>query len=246
MAWGTANAKSVTLSFWVRSSLTGQFGGAIVNSSLNRSYAYSYTINAANTWEYKTVVISGDTTGTWLTTTGVGVQVRFSLGAGTNYQKTAGSWVASDGISSTGSTNVVSTNGATWYVTGVQFEVGTVATSFDYRSYGTELALCQRYFFRTETNQVLFMIPNQFDNPPYRMQPTVSFPVVMRAAPTITGTGDANAFDNAGTAFAVSSYSSSFSATNACGVTATRSGSNWPSGNIPITLYVSIRASSEL
>jgi hypothetical protein len=147
MAWGTANAATVTVSFWVRSSLTGTFGGVLSNSAGNRSYPFSYTISAANTWEQKTVTIAGDTTGTWIgATNGVGVQVIFSLGAGSTYLATANAWTASEEYGVTGQTNVVATNGATFYITGVQLEKGSTATSFDYRPYGAELALCQRYY----------------------------------------------------------------------------------------------------
>jgi len=145
LAWGTANAKTVTLSFWVRSSLTGTFGGSIQNSAGNRSYPFTYTINSANTWEYETITIAGDTSGTWLTTNGVGLRVWISVGAGSSSSGTAGAWSGSDFRSATGATSVVGTNGATFYITGVQLEVGSTATSFDYRPYGTELALCQRY-----------------------------------------------------------------------------------------------------
>jgi hypothetical protein len=146
LAWGTANAKPVTLSFWVRSSLTGTFGGAIRNAANNRSYPFTYTISSANTWEYETITIPGDTSGTWLTDTGSGPKVTFSIGTGSTYSGTAGAWSGTEFYSATGATSVLGTNGATWYVTGVQLEVGTVATSFDFRSIGTELALCQRYF----------------------------------------------------------------------------------------------------
>jgi hypothetical protein len=146
LGWGTASAQSVTLSFWVRSSLTGTFGGSLYNSAEDRSYPFSYTINAANTFEQKSVTIAGDTTGTWLTTSGIGIAVGFSLGTGSTYSGTAGAWAATRYYSSTGATSVIGTLGATFYITGVQLEVGTVATSFDYRSYGTELALCQRYY----------------------------------------------------------------------------------------------------
>ena len=145
LAWGTASAKTVTLSFWVRSSLTGTFGGALSNDGLNRSYPYSYTISAANTWEQKSVTIAGDTTGTWLTTNGIGIRVFFDVGCGTNTKGTAGAWASAFYAGVTGGTNVVATNGATFQFTGVQLEVGSTATSFDYRPYGTELALCQRY-----------------------------------------------------------------------------------------------------
>jgi hypothetical protein len=146
LGWGTANAQTVTLSFWVRSSLTGTFGGSLENSGINRSYPFSYTISVANTWEQKSITIAGDTTGTWLTTNGIGIRVWFSLGTGATASGTAGSWAGADYRSATGATSVVGTNGATFYITGVQLEKGSTATSFDYRPYGTELMLCQRYF----------------------------------------------------------------------------------------------------
>ena len=146
LAWGTANAQTVTLSFWVRSSLTGTFGGVLTNSAYNRSYPYSYTISSANTWTQVSVTIAGDTTGTWLTTNGVGIRVWFNLGAGSTVSGTAGAWAGANYFAPTGATSVVGTNGATFYITGVQLEVGSTATSFDYRPYGTELQLCQRYY----------------------------------------------------------------------------------------------------
>jgi len=142
LAWGTANAKTVTLSFQVYSSLTGTFGGSLANSAGNRAYPFSYTISSANTWTSISVTITGDTTGTWLTTNGIGIQVRFGLGSGSTYTGTAGAWGTANATQPTGSTSVVGTNGATFYITGVQLEVGSTATSFDYRPYGTELALC--------------------------------------------------------------------------------------------------------
>ena len=147
LGWGTANAKTVTLSFWVRSSLTGTFGGSLNNSGFNYNYPFSYTISATNTWEYKTITIAGPTAGTWLTTNGAGVQVHFGLGLGSTYSATAGSWVTTSNIlSATGATSVVGTNGATWYITGVQLEIGTSATPFERRLYNQELAACQRYY----------------------------------------------------------------------------------------------------
>ena len=146
LAWGTASAQTVTLSFWVRSSLTGTFGGAIQNNGNDRSYPFAFTISAANTWEQKSVTIPGDTTGTWLTTNGIGMRVRFSLGAGSTVSGTAGAWAAGDFRSVTGATSVVGTNGATFYITGVQLEEGVVSTNFDVLPYGTQLALAQRYY----------------------------------------------------------------------------------------------------
>ena len=145
-AWGTASASTVTLSFWVRSSLTGTFGGAIANNAFNRSYPFTYTISSANTFEYKTITIAGDTTGTWPTDNGGSIQLFFGLGVGSTYSGTAGAWAGSGYISATGATSVIGTNGATFYITGVQLEKGSTATSFDYRPYGTELMLCQRYY----------------------------------------------------------------------------------------------------
>jgi hypothetical protein len=149
LAWGTANAKTVTLSFWVRSSLTGTFGGSLRNSAVNRSYPFTYNISVADTWEQKSVTIAGDTSGTWLTTNGIGVTLTFSLGAGPDRVGTAGAWAGANYTGATGETSVVGTLNATWYITGVQLEVGSVATPFERRPYGTELALCQRYYYRS-------------------------------------------------------------------------------------------------
>lgn len=144
--FGTASASTVTLSFWVRSSVTGTFGGALGNSAVNRGYPFTFTINAANTFEYKTVTIAGDTSGTWLTNNGVGLRVYFSLGAGSTYSGTAGAWSSAFYLSATGATNLMATSGATFYITGIQLEVGSTATTFEVRDYGRELILCQRYF----------------------------------------------------------------------------------------------------
>ena len=146
LAWGTASAATVTLSFWVRSSLTGTFGGAFRNSAGDRSYPFTYTISAANTFEYKTITVAGDTTGTWLTNNNAGINVEFGLGVGSTYSGTAGAWAGALYLSATGATSVIGTAGATFYITGVQLEEGSVATPFEHRQYGQELALCQRYY----------------------------------------------------------------------------------------------------
>jgi hypothetical protein len=184
MAWGTANAQTVTLSFWVRSSLTGTFGGALANESNTRSYPFSYAISAANTWEQKSVTIAGDTTGTWVgATLDTGVKVIFGLGTGATLSGTAGAWAGSNFRSATGATSVVGTNGATFYITGVQLEKGSTATSFDYRPYGTELALCQRYYFRnTPGDNKLFGAG--FGREATRVIGTIVFPVPMRTVPS--------------------------------------------------------------
>jgi hypothetical protein len=144
--WGTANAKTITISFWVRSSLTGTFGACVTNSAFDRSYPFSYTINSANTWEYETITIAGDISGTWLTNNGRGIELDFGIGVGSSNSGTAGSWQSGWKPSVTSAVSVVGTNGATFYITGVQLEVGSSATSFDYRDYGNELRMCQRYY----------------------------------------------------------------------------------------------------
>jgi hypothetical protein len=146
LGWGTANAQTVALSFWVRSSVTGIYALFVGNNGDTRSLVSTYTINAANTWEQKTVTIAGDTSGTWATDSNIGIGLWFTLGAGSSFNATANVWNASLEMNTSGSTQWIATNGATFYITGVQLEKGSTATSFDYRPYGTELALCQRYY----------------------------------------------------------------------------------------------------
>ena len=194
LAWGTANAKTVTVSFWVRSSLTGTFGGAVRNSAENRSYPFSYTISVADTWEQKSITIAGDTTGTWVgATNGIGLSLAFGFGVGSTYSGTAGSWAGANYASATGATSVVGTSGATFYITGVQLEEGSVATPFEHRQYGQELALCQRYFEKlTVTKFPLFPAGNNGVNSEGRFP----FHTQKRAAPTVTKEGDMTLFLN--------------------------------------------------
>jgi len=187
LGWGTANAKTVTLSFWVRSSLTGTFGGSIRAGGFNQSYPFTYTINSANTWEYETITITGATSGTFGSTNGNGLQVCFGLGAGSTYSGTAGAWSGSNLVSATGATSVVGTNGATFYITGVQLEVGSTATSFDYRPYGTELALCQRYFFNIASGASKAIGMGSYETAS-RMSLMINLPVSMRTSPTLVQT----------------------------------------------------------
>jgi hypothetical protein len=179
--FGKSTAKTITISFWVRSSLTGTFGGALSNSAINRSYPFTYTISSANTWTQISITIAGDTSGTWLTTNGVGMYVQLGLGVGTTYSGTAGSWAGAYYASATGATSVVGTNGATFYITGVQLEVGSGATGFEYRIYGTELQNCQRYYSTCPASRyVVYGAPNAT----YAFADIVQFPVQMRAAPS--------------------------------------------------------------
>ena len=182
LAWGTASAKTVTLSALVYSSLTGTFGGALRNSAANRSYPFSYSIPVANTWTQISVTIAGDTTGTWLTTNGVGINVLFGLGAGSTSSGTAGAWASASYITSTGAVSVVGTNGAQFFVTGVQLEVGSSATGFEYVNYQTSLANCQRYY---QLTRAASGAPNTTTTVVLSIQPSVA----MRAAPTISQNG---------------------------------------------------------
>ena len=212
LGWGTASAKSVTLSFWARSSLTGTFAGCVYNNGGTRCYVFTYTISAANTFEYKTITIPGDTSGTWLTTNSNGITIAWDLGSGSNLNGTADVWASAFDSRTSGSVTLVGTNGATFYITGVQFEVGTVATSFDYRSYGTELALCQRYFTSStggsylgalcfSTNRVLSGVA--YSAPPMRVVPTVTVPAT---AFTFFLAGTANVSTAIGTSAYISGY----------------------------------------
>lgn len=190
LAWGTASASAVTLSFQVRSSLTGTFGGSIVNSGASRSYPFTYSIASANTWTTISVTIPGDTSGTWLTTNGVGMYVFFGLGAGSTLSGTAGAWAGAAYYSATGATSVVGTSGATFYITGVQLEKGSTATSFDYRPYGTELALCQRYYqVYTVTGANSQPVCMGMCYSTTAVLGSFNAPVVFRAVPTLTSSG---------------------------------------------------------
>jgi hypothetical protein len=152
LGWGTASAKTVTLSFLVYSSLTGTFGGAIFNDAGTRSYPFGYSVPSANTWTSISITVPGDTTGTWLTTNGKGIQVAFGLGSGSTYTAAANAWAAGLYIQPTGTVSVVGTNGATFYITGVQLEAGSVATPFEREIYSNTLAKCQRYYVDLANN----------------------------------------------------------------------------------------------
>ena len=194
-AWGTASASSITLSFRVYSSLTGTFGGSLQNSAQNRSYPFTYTISSANTWTTISVTIAGDQSGTWLKTNGAGIYMWVGLGVGATVSGTAGSWSGSNYVGATGATSVVGTNGATFYITGVQLEKGSTATSFDYRPFGTELSLCQRYYFALNTANVgsngsYFVGVNRGTS----LQGHISPPQPMRTAPSLTSSGTTTFF----------------------------------------------------
>tara|TARA_R110000868_G_scaffold3688_2_gene22976 strand:- start:364 stop:1692 length:1329 start_codon:yes stop_codon:yes gene_type:complete len=233
LGWGTANAKTVTLSFWVRSSLTGTFGGSFLNAGAARAYPFSYTISAANTWQQISVTIAGETSGSWQSTNSSGIFVIFSLGAGSTFSNTAGAWVNGNYQSATGATSVVGTSGATFYVTGVQLEVGSQATSFEYRQYTTELALCQRYYQKSYRPEVVpgTALPNDYDGQGAQFTGTgivtgnifggaVSFPVAMRTSATI------KTYDCAGTIDKLSGLSNGGVITNGVNANLANGGTN--------------------
>ena len=143
--WGSSDAQTVTLSFYVRSSVTGTFGGSLLNAG-TRSYPFTYTISSADTWERILVTIDGDTTGTWATDNTVGINVNFNIGNGSTFTNTAGAWASGAYYGATGEVNLIETLNATFFITGIQLEVGEQATTFEHRSFGEELALCQRYY----------------------------------------------------------------------------------------------------
>ena len=186
LGWGTANAKSITVSFWVYSSLTGTFGMSIRNSAVNRNYQAAYTISSANTWQQISITIAGDTSGTWLTTNGVGLRLGFGLGIGSTYSTTAGTWSAGNLFGLTGATSVVGTNGATFYITGVQLEVGSSATGFEYVNYQTSLANCQRYFQSYAYTVDGTSIATGLADSTSSAQAPFYFCQEMRTAPTVT------------------------------------------------------------
>ena len=182
LQWGTANAKTVTLSFQVYSSLTGTFGGVVTNSALNRSYPFTYTISSANTWTSISITIAGDTTGTWIgATNGCGIRIMWGLGVGSTYSGTAGAWAGATYFSATSAVSVVGTASATFYITGVQLEAGTTASPFEYRQYGTELLLCMRYFQLMGSGGACGTAESTT-----RVSMTYVFPVPMRASATGT------------------------------------------------------------
>ena len=184
LGWGTANAQTITLSFWVRSSLTGTFAGGVYNGDSNRTYVFTYSISSANTWEQKTVTIAGDTSGSWNTGNGAGMYVNWDLGTGSTYQGTAGVWAAGAAWATSGSVKLAATSGATFYITGVQLEKGSTATSFDYRPYGTELQLCQRYYYRMTSVGIASTFAVGFNDSTTSCVGTTFFPVTMRTAPS--------------------------------------------------------------
>ena len=229
LGWGTANAKTVTLSFQVYSSLTGTFGGAIQNAAQSRSYPFTYSISTANTWTSISVTVAGDTSGTWVGASNSGsIRINFGLGMGSSFSGTAGAWASANTMNATGATSVVGTNGATFYITGVQLEVGSSATGFEYRQYGQELALCQRYYRQTDNGSgygegsIL-----AYTGGSVNIGMNIAYPVTMRTAPTATVVGTWTN-SNASTVALIAAQSGYFAYISATGSgqTASRTGAS--------------------
>jgi hypothetical protein len=232
--FGTANAKTITISFWVRSSVTGTFSGSIADTNYTRSYPFTYTISSANTFEYKTVTIAGDTTGTWNKDNGIGMRLYFDLGSGSSTKATAGAWTGSGTVGATGSTNLIATSGATFYITGVQLERNTTATPFEWLPYGTELALCQRYYYKA-------LGPNNsrygtgLNTSTTVSNAIINFPVTMRTSPS--------ALEQSGTASHYSlAYGANLSAT--CSAVPTYDIANTYCGNVNFTIASGLTSGS--
>jgi len=252
LQWGTANAKTVTLSFWAYSSLTGTFSGALANSAVNRSYPFSYTISSANTWTQVSVTIAGDTSGTWIgATNGVGIRIWFNLGAGSSLSTTGGAWAAGDYRATTGSVSVVGTNGATFYITGVQLEKGSTATSFDYRDYGRELIMCQRYYYLHGSGADQSIGDGSLFSATILML-NINFPVSMRTAPTLTQTTGTNyyRFWRNGTSDDFNDFTYIFSASTRCAALQAESNisgtSGWGGRTVTNNASASLAFNSEL
>jgi hypothetical protein len=184
--------------------LTGTFGGSIANSAGNRAYPFSYTISSANTWEYETITIPGDQSGTWVgATNGIGLVLYLMIGTGSTFSGTGGAWAAGEFYSTTGATSVVGTDGATFYITGVQLEVGSTATSFEYINYQQELAMCQRYFYKLGGTGVNTRLGVGHYEDSTAVRGAIPFPVTMRAIPTATASGNGRFYTTAGRTYTI-------------------------------------------
>tara|TARA_A100000172_G_scaffold79484_1_gene66682 strand:- start:163 stop:1098 length:936 start_codon:yes stop_codon:yes gene_type:complete len=186
LSYGTSNAKTITLSFIVKSSVTGTHGGSLMNSAQNRAYPFTYTISSADTWEQKSITIPGDTGGTWVINNGIGLELNFDMGSGSGKRGSAGSWIGSRAEGATGAVQVISSANATWFISKVQLEVGSVATDFEHRSFGQELQLCKRYYQQINQESSSTSILTAFGNGSGRLRGLIYLPVEMRANPTVS------------------------------------------------------------
>ena len=193
--WGSSNAKTVTLSFWVKSSIVGTHGGSLWNDGFDRSFPFTYTINSANSWEHKSITIPGCPDGTWVAGTGRGINLALVQISGTTYTGTPNQWNSAGNIAPLNTLNLLATSGATFYITGIQLEVGKNATDFEHRSYSEELALCQRYYQKFDTS---FRFVNAYPDVSLSsgdQLPSFPFRVAMRTAPSMSPTTVTSTYD---------------------------------------------------
>jgi len=192
---GTANAESLTLSFWVKSNKTGTYIAEIIDTDNDRNNVNAYTINSANTWEKKTITISGDTTGALDNDNLVSIRASFYLGAGSDY--TSGTlqsgWGARNNANRlVGQVNLADSTSNEWYITGVQLEAGTTASDFEFLPFDVNLGKCQRYYFQINSENSFGAIGSGVYNSTTACRVTLTYPKIMRATPTISGTNIGN------------------------------------------------------
>ena len=198
--FGTSDAKDITLSFWVRSSVTGTYCVAFINNAFDRSYIAEYSISSADTWEYKTITVSGDTSGTWVGAVNTrSMLIRFDLGSGSSFNTTAGAWQSGSYRNTSSQANLVNNASATWYITGVQLEVGE-ATPFEHRSFGDELNRCHRYYISETYAPSMQGSMNEANTEAVFALPDIGYKK-MRATPTLTIQNTSSGVHRAGIAF---------------------------------------------
>jgi hypothetical protein len=211
--FGTPEAKTITLSFWVRASIAGTYCVMVQNGApFDRRYIAEYTVSNPNTWQKVSLTIPGCTDGTWLKDANLGLYVVFDLGSGSDENTTPSAWVTT-GRRTTAQTNLIGTTGATFYLTGVQLELGTVATPYEPRPIQAELALCQRYYARLQSlsgtavgfGAGMCTTASVGGNAPSTHSVYVKYPVTMRTYPTmaISGCSMRNSFNRPATLGAV-------------------------------------------
>lgn len=185
--WGTSDAQTVTISFWVKASVTGTYPVSLINNDFTRSFVTNYTVSVANTWEKKTATIAGDTSGTWSVDNSTGISVMFSLDTGSTYQTTAGSWQTGNYRGTSSDVHFLANASATWQITGVQLEANTTETPFEHLQYGQQLALCQRYYYIPAQGSNSEINVGWYYNSTW-VSSAIDMPVPMRVKPTLTDT----------------------------------------------------------
>ena len=196
LAYGTSSAKSLTLSFWVRSNKTGTYGISISQED-NSFYTFirEYTISSADTWEKKTLTFDGDTSGVINNDNGAGLWVQFALGGGSNRQGSAGSWLTSYKLTTSNQVNLADSTSNEWYITGVQLEVGTAASDFEFLPHDVNLQRCQKYYYlHTDSVAINKPIGVGFYYSGSYLGIAVHFPVSMRGTPSVVSPNSTDYF----------------------------------------------------